>query len=187
MLIKRDALGKFMKGSIRFVDISGKKFERITVISFYGSDKNGSSKWNYICDCGNTTVSYGGSLKSGRTKSCGCLKLEITKKRTFIHGMSNTRFYNIWVGMKQRCNNSEYIFYSYYGGRGIKYDLRWELFNNFFKDMYNSYLNHVRCFGEKQTTLDRMNGNGNYSKKNCRWATRKEQRANQRIKIESII
>lgn len=95
-----------------------------------------------------------------------------TKK---IHGFSRTRFYYIWAGMKKRCTLKTRPDFPRYGGRGISYCSEWEKFINFKNDMHESYLMHVDEFGEKNTTLDRINSNGNYCKSNCKWSTYSEQ------------
>ena len=92
--------------------------------------------------------------------------------------MAGSRFHNIWGGMKQRCRNPRDINFDRYGGRGIKVCNRWSIFINFKDDMLESYLAHVKIFGKKQTTIDRRNNDGNYCKKNCKWATYKEQANN---------
>ena len=80
--------------------------------------------------------------------------------------------------MRSRCENTKATGYKDYGGRGIK--LLWNDFDPFYKDMYVSYLKHITKHGPKQTTIDRINVNGNYSLANCRWATHKIQSLNQR-------
>ena len=92
------------------------------------------------------------------------------------HGMWNTRIYRIFKHMTQRCNNPKDKDYPHYGARGIK--CLWKDFNEFKNDMYESYLDHVAEYGEKDTTIDRINFDGNYCKENCRWATVSEQNAN---------
>lgn len=98
------------------------------------------------------------------------------------HGMSNTRFYHIWEGMKARCNRKTCNGYEYYGGRGISFDESWEDFNKFYEDMYNTYQDGL--------TLDRVDIDKDYSKDNCRWVTITEQvrnkSDNRKVTIEGL-
>lgn len=73
--------------------------------------------------------------------------------------------------MKTRCNNPNATQYRYYGGRGIKVCERWDSYANFLADMGHA---------PRDKTLDRINNDGNYEPKNCRWATHQEQRRNRR-------
>lgn len=93
-----------------------------------------------------------------------------------MHGMSKTRFYKIFYGIKRRCTEESFHSSKYYVEKGIKNE--WATFDEFSKDMVDSYLRHVQEFGEKQTTIDRIDSNGNYCKENCRWATYKQQGCN---------
>ena len=92
------------------------------------------------------------------------------------------RFHQIWCDMKYRCNNIKCKAYKNYGGRGIKVCVDWDKYENFKKDMYDSYNKYVLEFGEKQTTLDRIDPNKGYELNNCRWANKKIQRVNIRNK-----
>ena len=94
------------------------------------------------------------------------------------HGMKRTRFYKIWTGMKTRCYNKNKHNYHRYGGRGIKVSVGWQGFLKFKEDMYEDYLKHCEEFGEKDTQIDRVNGDGNYELGNCKWSTREEQNNN---------
>lgn len=94
------------------------------------------------------------------------------------------RFYKIWADMKYRCNNPKCKRFMDYGGRGIQYYPEWTSYDGFKKDMWKSYQEHCKLYGEKQTTLDRINVNDHYYKDNCRWADYTLQRVNVRNKEE---
>lgn len=120
--------------------------------------------------------------KSGyTTKPCSEERKRKIGFKNSTHNLTHTRFYNIWATMKNRCYNPKQIGYYYYGNRGISVCNHWLNFSNFLNDMYQSYQQHIQNFGEKQTTIDRINPYGNYELSNCRWATYKEQRHNRRI------
>lgn len=103
---------------------------------------------------------------------------EQNKRRIIIIKNKDFGLYKKYRNMFQRCNNKNSCQFKYYGGRNIK--LLWDNYNDFKKDMYKSYIYHLKKYGSKQTTIDRINVNDNYCKKNCRWATLKEQANNKR-------
>lgn len=91
------------------------------------------------------------------------------------------RLRNIWSKMVDRCDNPNDFRYHHYGGRGIKHN--YPLFIDFYDDLIDSYLKHIEEFGVKETTLDRIDVNGDYTKDNLRWATWSEQAKNKRKTI----
>jgi hypothetical protein len=155
---------------MRFLDLTGQRFERLVVLSY---EKVGQkTKWNCRCDCGNHTSAATSDLRSGKTKSCGCLRNEQNLTNKMTHGMSSSPEHSNWTAMKNRCLNPNGSDFNRYGGRGITIDPRWiNSFEAFYADM-----------GPRPTpehTLERKDNDQGYSKDNCTWATRKEQARNQ--------
>ena len=141
-----------------------------------GSSIHKNRLWKCKCDCGKIVIKRSYYLTSGDTKSCGCLRRDLLTK----HGMSRTRIYKTWEDIIRRCFNKHHHQFRYWGGRGITVCPSWMSFINFKNDMYPSYIIHCQKYGEKQTTIDRIDNDGNYKKSNCRWATYKIQIANRR-------
>jgi len=162
----------------RIKHIENKKFNRLTAIKIVGY---APTKWLCRCECGREIVVRYGNLTSGNSKSCGCENIKRLKELA-THKMSGTSFYNRWRTLKARCNNKNNLKYKNYGGRGIKN--LWKNFLDFKKDMFASYVKHINKYGIEQTSIDRINNNGHYCKKNCRWATQKIQQNNRRDNIK---
>lgn len=150
----------------------GQTFGRLTVDAEL-SERDGCGAIMYACscDCGATASVAGISLRSGHTKSCGCLYSETRKSICRTHGKSRTNnlTYNSWLRMRRRCSGAAFKDQAHYSGRGISVCERWNSFSNFLADM------GARPPG---TTLDRIDNDGNYEPGNCRWASNAEQSRN---------
>lgn len=99
-------------------------------------------------------------------------------KKDLTHGESRTYFYSRYHGIRRRCTEKKNKDYKRYGGRGIKF--LWRGYEEFKKDMYPSFLIHAEKYGVKNTTIERINPNGNYSRRNCIWTTWQKQSLNKR-------
>ena len=163
----------------KIVDLTRQRFGRLIVIEKAGHSKGNRLQWLCKCDCGNFKITTSSDLKSGKVRSCGCLRKETTSKMAksrsksrIKHNKSNTRIYRIWSTMKQRCYNSKCFSYKWYGKKGIKICDEWK--NNFIF-FYNWAIDN----GYKENlSIDRIDVNGNYEPNNCRWITNKEQALN---------
>lgn len=163
----------------KVIDLTGKRFGRLTVIKQEGYDKRRHALWLCKCQCGNEKTIRGSDLLHSGTISCGCLKKESAKKQMTTHGKTNTRLYPIWRGMRARCYHETSPFYNEYGGRGITMCEAWE---NDFMAFYNwAYENGYDENAPKgECTLDRIDVNGNYEPSNCRWVSMEIQNKNKR-------
>ena len=153
------------------VDLTGRIFGRLTVLEDTGERRRGNVVWLCLCECGESRRIVSASLKSGLTKSCGCLHREIMTqvgKDSATHGMRNAPEYRIWASMKDRCLNPRNPQYPEYKDRAPVGD--WLLFENFWADM--------GARPSPQHSLERKNNDLPYSKENCMWATSTEQARN---------
>jgi hypothetical protein len=150
----------------------GQKYHKLTVFEFSHNNKS-VDEWICLCACGGLVIVTCYNLLNGSAKSCSCLRYRV-KHGAQVKGSDDAKLYKTWTAMKMRCLNERDKAYKYYGGRGIKVSTRWLNFLNFKKDMGQ------RACG---MTLERKNNNLGYSKKNCRWATRKEQSRNTRRSV----
>jgi hypothetical protein len=165
---------------------SGQKFNRLTAVKRIFRSDNRNTYWLFRCDCGEEKEIVSSNVVNWITKSCGCLQRERTSRRNISHGFikkfkkgnKNPRFYAIWSGMRNRCQNKNNSEYCNYGARGISVDEKWNTFSVFYKDMWDKYVSASKRHGEKNISIDRINTKGNYCKENCRWATAQQQARN---------
>lgn len=173
---------------MRLIDLTGKRFGRLVALSRFGTTSDGEPTWLFRCDCGRTVVVRGRDVRSGHTKSCGCLGSEqrsINGRSKTKHGMSGTRLYGVWRGMKKRCYCRNHPHFKDYGGRGITVCAEWkDDFSAFAKwAIGNGYDDHA---GKGECTLDRIDPDKGYSPDNCRFSDMVVQQNNRRDRRNSI-
>jgi hypothetical protein len=160
----------------KILDLTGRRFGRLTVIEFDGTKIHHRAYWKCRCECGQVKSICGHDLTTGYTKSCGCLRVNNGYRQLIKHGNSKIKLYYVYQSMKQRCNNKNHHAYKDYGGRGIKVCDEWVSDFTVFQDwaIKNGYKENAGL------SIDRINVNGNYCPKNCRWAIIDTQSNNKR-------
>lgn len=155
---------------MRLIDLTGNTYGKLKVLGTAKERSGGHVVWKCICDCGTKKNVRGSHLSSGRISSCGCARSQKISSALKRHGMTRTRPYRIWRNMINRCHYDGYHEKQYYADKGITVCDRWrKSFEAFISDM---------GVPNENLTIDRIDGNKGYYKKNCRWATYKEQAKN---------
>lgn len=154
---------------MRALDIAGQRYGRLVAIRREPAGRH--TKWLFRCDCGNEALMHLDAVRAGRSTSCGCLRTEQIRERSLTHGhrvdRKTSRTLKAYQHAKSRCENHNDPKFLNYGGRGITMCREWrEDFQTFLRDM-----------GEcpPRMTLDRVNVDGHYEPRNCRWTSHRQQ------------
>jgi len=143
------------------VDLTGRRFGKLTAIEYVGSSEIGSL-WSCRCDCGEAANKRAHHLLNGTSTSCGC-DFKKTGPKPGLRSYGFESEYNIWALMKQRCYNQKRI---------VVCD-RW-------RSNFEAFLGDMGARPSSRHTLERLENDGNYEPANCKWATWKEQASNRR-------
>ena len=158
-------------------DLTGQPFGRLIVIREYGRSKNRQVTWLCRCDCGGEVVVTSDHLRSGHTKSCGCLQREKIASLNKTHGCAQKTWYAVYRHMMQRCGHLEGASernLRNYRDRGITVCDLWQKSPLDFGDWLFAHGWH------KGLQIDRIDNDKGYSPDNCRVVTPKENNNNRR-------
>lgn len=149
------------------------KYGRLTPIKELPKT-DGYRRISCLCDCGKIVDRRFDDLRSKRTKSCGCLKVDTAGQSLTKHGKRHSRIYSVWSNMKSRCFNPNSSSFRYYGKRGIGICNEWLDFAVFYEwAVLNGYSDTL--------TIERIDNNKDYEPSNCTWIVNEDQSRNTRV------
>lgn len=160
---------------MRKTEMIGKKFGQFLVLKEV-EKKNNKRAFLCRCSCKKEYIVMGDNLRSGNSTQCMSCSSKIKGGKYRTHGMTNTRVFKVWAGIKDRCRNTNCPLYKNYGGRGISVCDRW----------FNSFEAFLKDMGEPPSLkhqIDREDNDGNYEPGNCRWVTSEVQQNNRRNNV----
>ena len=157
------------KTYVRFNENEKTVYGRLTLTGdFFFKEKYGK-RYRLVeakCECGNIGFYKFTKLNQGETKSCGCLRKEVSRDRMTTHGKSGHLLKFVWQSVKQRCKNPNNKGYHNYGGRGIRICDEWD-------NSYEKFFDWCIANGwQEGLEIDRIDNNGNYEPSNCRFVGR---------------
>lgn len=157
----------------------GERYDKLVVEARAGT-RHGRALWRFRCDCGNAVERISDFLARHNRHSCGCLRSELMRGKSSnrrSHGMTETRLYDIWCSIKQRCYNSKATAFKNYGGRGIVMCDEW-------REDFAAFASWAEANGRQQgLDIDRRDNDGPYAPENCRFVTRADNQSNTRVAV----
>lgn len=154
----------------------------LTAIRLSDERKSTKRMWECRCECGNTTLVETHNLVDGRIKSCGCMRTALKGTK----GHSHERLYQVWKGMKARCENPKADSYKYYGAIGVKVCGEWKNDYEAFRAWaYKNGYDDTKPF--RMWQIDRIDQAKGYEPKNCRFVTATENVRNRRCTLRATM
>lgn len=164
--------------------LSGLVFGRLIVTKFVPGATGVRAKWECVCECGAVVRVVASKLKTGHTRSCGCLLIDWIRSAKTTHGHAlktgRSLTYKSWSNMKTRCGNPKAVNFARYGGAGVTICRRW-------LDSFEAFLADMGERPSQRHSIERVDNAKGYEPGNCIWATISQQSVNKKISLTVIV